>query len=73
MPIKSLSSTTTTPKLPRAEPIKKVNDTPRPATPVDSFCTVIEVKGNGGGGKPTITKAGNDECIVAPPPTTIVA
>ena len=70
MPIKSISSTT--PKLPRTEPIKKSNEAPRPAVPVDSFCTVTEVKGNGGGGKPTITKAGNEECVFAPPPTTLV-
>ncbi|PZR15469.1 MAG: hypothetical protein DI536_08455 [Archangium gephyra] len=71
MPIKSLSSTT--PKLPRAEPIKKNVEAPRAAAPVDSFCEVIEVKGNGGSGRPTITRAGNDQCVVAPPPLIITA
>lgn len=86
MPIRPNESISGSTKIGRPEPIKKGNDKasnptgPGKGTPPElkqlqdgfEICTITEVKGNTTGGKPTITRAGNDECIVAPSPGTIV-
>ncbi|MGV3623499.1 MAG: hypothetical protein ACO1OB_21955 [Archangium sp.] len=75
--------TTIRPKLPIHEPPKKGNDKgANPTTPgkhhdelpraVDTFCGVVEVKGNNVSGRPVITRAAND-CVVPLPPTVITA
>lgn len=77
-PKDSVAGNTTLQK-PEHEPIKKGSNKngvssgvgksgPQEKQFQDTFCDVVEVKGNNTGGRPVVTKAANERCVVEPGP-----